>query len=66
LNDLHKASGEDRKKWPSFWLENKQTRGLIDVLSKTGIPVLTIHGGSKRGTYVCKQLVYAYAMWLSP
>ena len=29
-------------------------------------PVETLKGGATPGTYVVKELVYAYAMWVSP
>lgn len=75
LNDLHKASGELPKNKPSEWVRNKQTQALIDELileqGKAGIPALpieSIRGGEYefRGTFVVKELVYAYAMWISP
>ncbi len=64
LNDLHKAAGNEKRHSPSYWLNNQQTKELIDELETTGIPVVTA-GGRKGGTYVCKELVYAYAMWIS-
>lgn len=76
LNDLHKASGGEAKNKPSEWLRNKQTTELIEEISKAGIPALedgiqtlpvnVINGGNQPGTYVVKELVYAYAMWISP
>lgn len=73
LNDLHKASGGEEKNKPKFWLENKQTQELVQELSEGGIPpslkiqpVSVIRGGLNQGTYVCRELVYAYAMWISP
>lgn len=65
LNDLHKSAGGLRSNDPHDWLRLKQTKEIVQELSTTGIPVLVINGGNKRGTYVCKELVYAYAMWIS-
>lgn len=73
LNDLHKASGGEEKNKPKFWLENKQTQELVQELSEGGNPpsvnnqpISVIRGGKNQGTFVVKELVYAYAMWISP
>jgi len=80
LNDCHKASGGDASKAPGQWMVNKQTQALIAELTDVEIPtspsvtdagipaspVSSIKGGSNQGTYVAKELVYAYAMWISP
>lgn len=81
LNDLHKAAGGERKHTPSRFLRNDQTKALIDAIirknpePKFGFsseqefvlrnPVESISAGTPT-TYVAKQLVYAYAMWISP
>lgn len=78
LNDLHKAAGNEQKHRPKYWLENQQTVELIEILEHEnrggGIPpseqnqlVSAIKGGNtQQGTFVVKELVYAYAMWISP
>ncbi|WP_411063261.1 KilA-N domain-containing protein [Vibrio rotiferianus] len=68
LNDLHKASGAAKKHQPAIYMQNQQTKQLIiEVESDLGIPrsVKTMRGGRDKGTWVCKELVYAYAMWIS-
>lgn len=69
LNDLHKAAGGESKHQPAFWLRSNQTQELIDEITNSAnlqsLPVASV-GGRNGGTYVCKELVYAYAMWISP
>lgn len=73
LNDLHKAAGGDAKHQPALFMRLDSTKALIAELENstevqsltTGIPVVTVEGRNG-GTYVVKELVYAYAMWISP
>lgn len=65
LNDLHRASGAEKRNGPSYWLETQQATELAAELETTGIPVVRKEGRSG-GTFVCKEMVYAYAMWISP
>lgn len=51
-----------------MWVANDGAQSLILEIEKgkAGIPALTsIRGGKTPGTYVVKELVYAYAMWIS-
>lgn len=80
LNDLHKASGGNAKHAPALWLRASSTADLIQELIneseslckiqnrilEQNQPLSVVHGGNLRGTYACKELVYAYAMWISP
>ena len=67
LNDLHKASGGLSNKQPRYFLTNKQTKELIvECQTDSGIPLSVIKGGDFQGTYAVKEIVYAYAMWISP
>lgn len=76
LNDLHKASGNDQKHFPAYFLRNQQTKDLINLIESENYDmqiciskkqaVNTVKGkGKEQGTYVVKELVYAYAMWIS-
>ena len=65
LNDFHKAAGEAKSQGPSYWLETQQAKDLAQLLSDTGIPVSVKRGGYNQGAYVAKEMVYAYAYWIS-
>ena len=68
LNDLHKASGGARKHQPSNFMRIDTTVALIDEIKSSDLRISQTKtlSGCKGGTYVCKELVYAYAMWISP
>lgn len=76
LNDFHKISGGQKKHAPYRFMRNAETRKLVKAIERTPNMVngnitkvyKVIKGGnakSKQGTYVCKELVYRYAMWIS-
>lgn len=69
LNDLHRISGGAAKDQPAFFFARKETASLVAEID-LGIPRTAAVSSSRapgpnQGTYVCKQLVYAYAMWIS-
>ena len=64
LNDLHKASGGQDKHSPRRWLQNKQTADLIAEIEIDGISSIQKKQGL--GTFVSKELVVHYGMWISP
>lgn len=74
LNDLHKASGDEKLHQPSNWLRTDQTKSLVKELtdpqnrgSEQNQPLKVYKGGDGwQGTFVRRELVYAYAMWISP
>lgn len=65
LNDLHKESGADVRKRPGEFLRNEQTRALVAEIETAGISAVKTKEGRGGGTYACKELVIAYAAWIS-
>lgn len=70
LNDLHRAAGGESRHQSAFFMKRPETVELIAELSNSAVqknytPVVS-KAGRYGGTYVCKELVYAYAMWISP
>jgi anti-repressor protein len=64
LNDFHKAAGGAPRHKPTLWV--RQAEELISELAKgTDSYPLQTKAGRYGGTYVAKELVYDYAMWIS-
>jgi hypothetical protein len=78
VNDLHRASGGLNKDQPSKWLNSQATINLIRELESESQElnsaithvIETIKGNSPsieaQGTFVSRELVVSYAMWISP
>ena len=69
LNDLHQVSGSAKKHQPANFVRLDQTQALIKEIDRSSDlrnATKTQQGGLNQGTFVCKELVYAYAMWISP
>lgn len=74
LNALHRASGGEKKKGPSYWLALQGTKDLIQTLVAQQItdtdisvsPIESIKGGINQGTYAHELLAISYAGWISP
>lgn len=72
LNQLHRASGNEKRHQPSDWLRTDSAKALIAALEAdpgnpgSVPPVSVVRGGPGQGTFVCRELVLAYAMWVSP
>src|SRR5574344_1962994 len=67
LNDLHNAAGGRKDQSPALFMRSKKVSDLVGELSKvyTSVPFKKVMGRNG-GTYACKEIVYAYAMWISP
>lgn len=71
LNDLHRAavaSGVTKDIRPNEWMALSQTSELAESLitENPGNSPISTTAGRYGGTFVAKELVYAYAMWISP
>ena len=67
LNDLHKAAGAESRHQPAFFFRRPETQDLeaeLNSAPEQSFTTVTMPGRNG-GTYVCKELVYAYAMWIS-
>lgn len=67
LNDLHRAAGSEKRHQPSDFIRIDQTQALIEALKAENLPTVeTVIGkGKAQGTYACRELVIAYAAWIS-
>jgi len=67
LNDLHKSAGGRKDQAPALFMRGKQVTELSNELFKVygSVPFKKVMGRNG-GTYARKEIIYAYAMWISP
>ncbi len=63
LNDLHKAAGSIKHQQPAKFFEAQHAQDLVSEIGEFAKATVM---GRNGGTFVVKELVYAYAMWISP
>jgi hypothetical protein len=68
LNDLHKAAGSEKRHQPGNWIRTESAQELAQEFNSSDmrIKAVAIKRGATGGTFVVKEMVYAYAMWISP
>lgn len=76
LNDLHKAAVANQRAkakthQPANFMRRNETKALEGAIVRRSsdlrtAPSVVINGGKngEHGTFVCRQMVYAYAMWI--
>lgn len=68
LNDLFRASGSKPKHKPATFFKLSSVQRMAELLkvgNPTFQPFIKKQGRHTGGTWVCKELVYKYAMWIS-
>lgn len=68
LNDLHVAAGSAAKHQPAFFTRRKETQELIQAIMASAdsqTPLRVVNDGLNNGTYACRELIIAYAAWIS-
>ncbi|WP_080745638.1 KilA-N domain-containing protein [Gallibacterium anatis] len=68
LKDLHRVSGNEAKHEPNRFIRLDQTKDLITEIESEAPNTKAVKTlrGTQGGTYACKELVIAYAAWISP
>jgi len=67
LNDLHRAAGGEAKHEPNQFTRLDQTRALIEEIKSADSRIcIKTQRGAHGGTYASRELVIAYAAWISP
>ena len=64
LSDLHKATSL-KKHAPKEWLRLKRTQAVIQELTELRGGISPLSTGKGKATFVCRELVYSYAMTVS-
>lgn len=68
LNDLHNAAGGLKKDVPTKFTRSESFKNVVKVLNdqkRAVSPIEKKQGRYSGGTWVCRELVYKYAMWVS-